>query len=288
MIRLVPELAQTVSVAQPPALDSPGAQGRFCAALLGTLAAALGLESSDMGPGAVLAVEDVHWVDESSAEVLAYLVRRLREIPLLLVLTWRPESLPRVSPLHTAVAGAVRAGLATNVDLDRLDRGAVATLAAAALAEPPSDEAVGRLWQETGGMALFVAEYLQSFRHAGRMPADGRWQLPGGIRDLLQGRLAGVSTGGGGCAALNNLALLQAVVGRRAEALELAREALRVGLEQGDRHRSAALHTNLADLLHDTGEQDEARHHLMAAARLFAGVDDEQLRRPEIWKLASW
>jgi len=82
--------------------------------------------------------------------------------------------------------------------------------------------------------------------------------------------------------------LLQAAAGRPEEALTVAREALQLGLGHGDRHRAAALHTNLADLLHATGEQAEALDHLTSAARLFASVDDDELRRPEIWKLARW
>jgi tetratricopeptide (TPR) repeat protein len=75
---------------------------------------------------------------------------------------------------------------------------------------------------------------------------------------------------------------------RPVEALATAREALRLGLEHGDRHRAAALHTNLADRLHAAGAREEALEHLTAAARLFGDVDDPGLRRPEIWKLAQW
>lgn len=89
-------------------------------------------------------------------------------------------------------------------------------------------------------------------------------------------------------AALNNLALVQAAAERPTEAVATARDALRLDLEHSDRHRAAALHTNLADLLHAIGAPAEALEHLTSAARLFAGIDDEELRRPEIWKLASW
>ena len=55
-------------------------------------------------------------------------------------------------------------------------------------------------------------------------------------------------------AALNNLALVERAAGNLAEALELTREALALCAAQGDRHREAALHNNLADLLHAAGE----------------------------------
>jgi tetratricopeptide (TPR) repeat protein len=89
-------------------------------------------------------------------------------------------------------------------------------------------------------------------------------------------------------AALNNLARLYAERGDSDKALVAAEEALTLGGIRGDRHRVAALHTNLADLMHAAGRTDEAIAHLKEAAALFAGVDDEAERRPEIWKLVQW
>ena len=50
----------------------------------------------------------------------------------------------------------------------------------------------------------------------------------------------------------------------------------------------AALHTNLADLLHASGRQDEALSHLKEAARRFAALDAGGPPRPEIWMLVEW
>ena len=89
-------------------------------------------------------------------------------------------------------------------------------------------------------------------------------------------------------AALNNLSRLLERVGKRAEALSTAREALQRGARLGDRHRVAALHTNVADLLRANGQDEAAMEHLKTAAALFAGVDDAHERRPEIWTLVEW
>jgi tetratricopeptide (TPR) repeat protein len=89
-------------------------------------------------------------------------------------------------------------------------------------------------------------------------------------------------------AALNNLARLLAETGRAAEALALAEEALRLGSELGDQHRVAALHTNLADLLHAAGQHGAAMTHPKEAARRFAAVDAGENPRPEIWTLVEW
>jgi tetratricopeptide (TPR) repeat protein len=89
-------------------------------------------------------------------------------------------------------------------------------------------------------------------------------------------------------AALNNLSRLLAQTGRTVEALEAADEALNLGSEVGDQHRVAALHTNMADLLHADGQYEAAMAHLKEAARRFAAVDVGDASRPEIWTLVEW
>jgi tetratricopeptide (TPR) repeat protein len=93
---------------------------------------------------------------------------------------------------------------------------------------------------------------------------------------------------GAAVAALNNLARLLAETGRGSEALAVAAEALELGSELGDQHRVAALHTNMADLLHADGQNDAAMAHLKEAARRFASVDVGDAPRPEIWTLVEW
>ncbi len=89
-------------------------------------------------------------------------------------------------------------------------------------------------------------------------------------------------------AALNNLSRVLAEAGRTGGALDASREALALGTSHGDRHRMAALHTNLADLLHATGDEDGAMDHLKSAASLFAAVDAGAEPRPEVWTLVEW
>jgi hypothetical protein len=180
--RLVPELA--VASQRPAPLDSPGAQSRFWKALVTALASTAG-----DGRPAVLAVEDLQWVDGTSAEVLAVLLRRLRELPLLLVLTWCPEMLPPRSALVGAVQDAARDGVGTVLQLGRLEDEDVRALVRAALPDVPEDPLVARLQAETGGLPVLVTEYLEAFRRSGRPPEGEGWQLPGGVRDLLQTRI---------------------------------------------------------------------------------------------------
>jgi len=90
-------------------------------------------------------------------------------------------------------------------------------------------------------------------------------------------------------AALNNLARVHLDRDEPAAAVATAREALALGRQLGDRHREAALHNNLADILHAAGQRDEAMELQRSAARLFAGVgaSDGGLQ-PGVWRLVEW
>jgi DNA-binding SARP family transcriptional activator/tetratricopeptide (TPR) repeat protein len=89
-------------------------------------------------------------------------------------------------------------------------------------------------------------------------------------------------------AVLNNLALTTADAGDDERARELLEAAIVRCSQQGDHHRRAALHNNLADLLHRLDRDDEAMEHLKQAVTLFAEVGSAGEPDPEIWKLVDW
>jgi tetratricopeptide (TPR) repeat protein len=90
-------------------------------------------------------------------------------------------------------------------------------------------------------------------------------------------------------AALNNLALAYSAQDQYEPALRLTRQALELCAAQGDRHREAALHSNLADLLHATGDAAEAMQHLKQSATIYAEIGAQGgTLEPEIWKLSEW
>jgi DNA-binding SARP family transcriptional activator len=198
--RLVPELGASPAAA----LDGPGAQARFLDGVTRTLLEAVGGDR----PG-VLVVDDAHWADPSSLEVLAFLARRLRERPVLLVLTWRSEEAPAAHPVRRILAAAAREELGASILLERLDRDAVAELAEAAGAAPPL---AARLYEETDGVPFFVMQYLDA-----RPDADGDESLPPGVRGLVESRIAAASDVAG------QVLAAAAVVGRPFDA-DLVRE----------------------------------------------------------------
>jgi predicted ATPase len=120
------------------ALREPGRIDAFAAVL-----AELGRESPT-----VCAVDDAHWADEATLDLLTYLGRRIGSAPTLLVITFRDDELPPDHPLRRAAAG-VSPGRARRVELAPLSREAVGELAG----EGGDADA---LHAATGGNPLFV------------------------------------------------------------------------------------------------------------------------------------
>jgi DNA-binding SARP family transcriptional activator/tetratricopeptide (TPR) repeat protein len=90
-------------------------------------------------------------------------------------------------------------------------------------------------------------------------------------------------------AALNNLGLALERAGDRDAAMAPALEALDLAAKVGDRHREAALHNRVADLLHAAGDEEGSREALHRAVSRFAAVGaDPATWEPEVWLLTQW
>ncbi|HEV3290837.1 MAG TPA: tetratricopeptide repeat protein [Streptosporangiaceae bacterium] len=196
--RLTPELGPPHQGAPEPPLSSPLALTRMYAALAATLLAAVrpaaGLAAASRAAGAVL-VEDVHWADGPSLDLLAYLIHRLAGWPLLLVVSWRPEQDDRLTGLRAALADATSAGHAVTVEPQPFTAGEIAEMLRAA-GSPPADPA--RMLAETHGLPLLVREYADALRPAtgddGQPGArDEGWSPPASVRGLLSRRLHAAS-----------------------------------------------------------------------------------------------
>ena len=88
-------------------------------------------------------------------------------------------------------------------------------------------------------------------------------------------------------AALNNLSRAQFTSADFDGARTTAAQALDVAERQGDRHRCAALHSQMADVLHAVGDEAGALEHLKASATGFSDVQGEEIKA-EIWTLTEW
>ena len=182
--RLLPELASGRALPSPVDLDAPGAQVRFYAGVAHLLTALLNGDA----PG-ILWLDDAHWLDAASQELLRYLLHRWRERPLLILLCWRAEELPPDSPLPPLAATLRRAGVSAAIRPARFSADQAAELlAASGLSYPPDLPA--RLYAETEGLPFFVVEYLHALKtHDGELGAGALPPTPASVRDLLHQRL---------------------------------------------------------------------------------------------------
>ena len=184
----------------------------------------------------MLVVEDVQWADSSSLGLLAYLVRRLADWPLLLVLSWQAEQGGRLRVLRTALSEAADQSLGEMIEPGLLGPEAISALLD--LDGMPRVE-VDRLMAETRGLPMLVREYIEARRSAGdepggQGPETADWWPPASVRDLLRARLQAVSeptrqmlTAAAVLGSDNDTDLLRAVSGRgEDEIVEAIDEAL--------------------------------------------------------------
>lgn len=128
----------------------------------------------------VLVLEDVHWADAGSVEMLDHLVRNLDDQPVLVVTTYRAEELDARPPLRRVVVEMRRLPSTTTIDLTGLAPDEVAALVADATGETQAWTVVDAIHQRSAGNPMF-AEELAAVRH--------ERVLPPALRDLLAVRI---------------------------------------------------------------------------------------------------
>jgi DNA-binding CsgD family transcriptional regulator/tetratricopeptide (TPR) repeat protein len=139
------------------------------------LAAALG----EPGPPHLLVIEDVHWADEATLDLVRHLVRRVHDRRALVLVTYRPEDATAGHPLRLLLGDAATAAGARRMVLGPLSLAAVRELAATTGAGPDA----ARLHEVTGGNPFFVTEVL----------AAGGSEVPATVRDAVVARVARLS-----------------------------------------------------------------------------------------------
>ncbi len=113
------------------------------------------------GTGPVLlALEDLHWYDELTLEVLDRVARRLATVPLLVVATYRSDELYPKVPLRAFRARMLTQRLAEEVRLDRLDPAGTAAMAAAITGAVLPGLLTDTVHQRSDGIPLHIEEFL--------------------------------------------------------------------------------------------------------------------------------
>ena len=139
----------------------------------------------------VLILEDVHWADPASLEMLRRLAREARPLPVLLVATYRSDEVERGHRLYPMLPVLIREAQATRLDLRPLDHTTVRTLLALRYTLRPTE--LRRLLeyvQARGeGNPFFLQELLRELEADGVLQRAAQTTQPGDVREPAAWRL---------------------------------------------------------------------------------------------------
>jgi predicted ATPase len=221
---------------------------------------------SDLQTFTVVAIEDVHWADEATLDLLTYLGRRIQHLHVLLLVTYRDDGLLANNPLRLTLGALASQRATRRLSLPTLSAGGVATLAQGTGIDAAE---INRL---TAGNPFFVTEVLQT----------GSDALPTSIRDAVLARTRTLS------AAAREALDVAVLIGSRMQSrllvslmddplvvdelishgllikdgddLRFSHEIARVAIEAAvPPYRKAAIHTKIIDALLSAGCNDDAR-----------------------------
>ncbi|MET8233779.1 AAA family ATPase [Micromonospora sp. NPDC005298] len=177
--RLLPELGRVTAERAAPHATALGDAPR---GYLFDLVAELFQRLADARP-LVLLIEDLHWADRSTRDLIGFLVRAARPGRLLLVCTYRTDELQRGHPLRPFLAELDRVRGVQRVDLGRLDRDGTGAILADLLGAEPVARAVDDVHERTQGNPFFIEELAVAGDPVGCAA------LPETLRDLLLARV---------------------------------------------------------------------------------------------------
>ncbi|CAL9648349.1 hypothetical protein SUDANB176_06542 [Streptomyces sp. enrichment culture] len=168
-------------------------------------------ELREGGVPTLVVLDDAHWADEATLDLLRFLGRRLAACPAMVVVAYRQDEVGPRHPLRVLAGDLAALPVVRRLTVPMLSEAAVARLAAGTGVDP------AELHRRTGGNAFFVTQVL----------ADGRATVPATVRDAVLARAARL--GPGARHALDALAclgtraapwLVEAVSGRSADELD--------------------------------------------------------------------
>jgi len=135
---------------------------------------ALLTELCQPGPLPVVVIEDVHWADEATLDLLSFLARRIREIAVLLIVSYRDDELADTHPLRIALGHLAVQRCTRRLGLAPLSAQAVRMLSAGHGVDP------AELYRVTGGNPFYIHAVLEA----------GLGEVPGSARDVVLARAA--------------------------------------------------------------------------------------------------
>jgi len=233
----------------------------------------------------VVALDDLQWIDRSSAEVLQIALRRARDVRLRLFATLRDEVSAPIDLGRSFPAGAL-----TRISLGPLSVGALRLLLKERLSLTLVRPQLARLHEVTGGNPFFALELGRELQRTGlRLHVGQPLPVPGSLRELLSRRLARLP------AETADLLVTVAALGRatvaavvaahtgEGEALEALEPAVREGVIVSEHGRLRFTHPLLASVCYEQASSRRRR----AIHRALAGVVGDVVERARHLGLAA-
>ena len=184
LARLVPELSPAPSDGDGTAAPVSGGDDWLQIRIFEGLLHLLGRLAAERP--VLLVIEDLHWADRSTRDLLAFLWRNARDERLLIVGTFRSDELHRRHPLTAWLAEAERQPRVERLDLGRFERHELTELLTGIIGAPPAPTLLDSVARRSDGNAFFAEELV-----AASDPAVGaRDRLPDTLRGVLLVRLA--------------------------------------------------------------------------------------------------
>jgi predicted ATPase len=186
----------------------------------------------------VLVLEDLHWSDRSTVELLAYLGQRREAARLLILGTYRPaETVVRAHPLRGMVQELGGRGQCVELRLELLSAADVGAYVAGRLAGPVAAPLAAFIHERTDGNALFMVNIVEHLvQHGLVVRREGQWRL----RDGAEARVASLPEG-----------LRQLLLRRIEELPAAARQVLEAASAMGQEFAVAAVAAGLQIPLED-------------------------------------
>lgn len=149
----------------------------------------------------VLVLEDLHWADDASLDLLRFVARNVRDRRILLIATYRDDEVSRGHPLFHLLPLLVREAQAARIDLRRLDRDAIEANVTGRydLTAADRQRLVAYLERQSDGNPLYLAELLRALEEEHLLRTDGgTWSVldlpdaivPPLLRQVIDRRLA--------------------------------------------------------------------------------------------------
>ncbi len=167
----------------------------------------------------VVVIDDVHWADEATIDLLTLAADSLASAPVLFAIAFRPPDFGSGSPLARGLGSLSRVARGHRVALAGMSSDDVARLIDGIAGRRPSSGEVETVHRRTGGNPLFVSELtrLTSCRADSGRPIEMGVDVPDLVRDVVRDRVSGLPD------SAQTMLTVAAVLGERADLRVVAR-----------------------------------------------------------------